>query len=402
MNYFNLYNFKNKKNKAVHYIAFFFILSFNALNANILTNINESCIWAKSDAITDSTKIDSLLSFSEKNNIDKIFFQIRSRGDAFYESQLVPKSNAVDSLFDPLNYAIENAKEIDVEIHAWFNTYILWSDIIPPTDSLHFYYSCTECFATDINGKSDRDIRLNQHHSYNWEGVYLSPLHPHVNEYLLLVVDELIKTYNLDGIHFDYIRYQDIFYGYNSTGIDIFENKHGFNPKDLNRGVISTRFGYKEDEVDSLTNLWDQYKLDSITNFLISVKNLIINDGYTLEMSVAAKPDILEAKYRWYQDWIYWINENIIDYAVIMNYEKNINKFNLYNKLIKNRLTFEKMKKINIGISMFNQDAISVSDKILLSRLNGFENYSLFSYDVGKDTLGWYKPVVKVLNFNLK
>ena len=31
-----------------------------------------------------------------------------------------------------------------------------------------------------------------------------------------------------------------------------------------------------------------------------------------IELSAAVKPELLEAKYRWYQDWIYWINENFI------------------------------------------------------------------------------------------
>ena len=393
------YNIK-KSNRALKYIALFFILQ-NILFSEILKNVNDKYIWVKMESVADTSNIDSVLSFAQKNNIDKIFFQIRGRGDALYESQLVPKFEGLDSLFDPLNYALEKTQNTEIEIHAWFNAYILWSKPTLPKDSTHFYYSCPECLATDINGKSDKDINLNQNHSNNWEGVFLSPLHKRVNSHLLLVIDELLKTYDIDGLHLDYVRFQDIFYGYNFDGINSFISKYNFNPKDLDRGIISTRFGFKEHQVDSLQNIWDNYKLDSITDLIKSTKDLIENSGIDIDLTVAVKPDIIESKYRWSQDWMLWLKSNLIDYAVVMNYETDINKFNLHNKLIKNRLNHTNLNKVIIGISTFNQNSLKASDKIILSRLNGYENFSIFNYDIEKDTTNWYVPVINTLNFNL-
>ena len=96
-----------------------------------------------------------------------------------------------------------------------------------------------------------------------------------------------------------------------------------------------------------------------------------------------------------------WLESNLIDYAVIMNYETNINKFNLYNKLIKNRLNHANLNKIVIGISIFNQTSLSASDKIILSRLNGYENFSIFNYNQIKDSTNWYIPIINTLNSNL-
>ena len=39
-------------------------------------------------------------------------------------------------------------------------------------------------------------------------------------------VDELSKKYNLDGIHYDYIRFHNSHYGYNEIGLSEFKNKH--------------------------------------------------------------------------------------------------------------------------------------------------------------------------------
>ena len=88
--FFNL-NFHIKiKNRALQFIALFFIIQ-NIVFSNILSDINNKYIWVNKESLIDTVKIDSVISFVENNNIDNIFFQVRSRGDALYESQIVPK-----------------------------------------------------------------------------------------------------------------------------------------------------------------------------------------------------------------------------------------------------------------------------------------------------------------------
>ena len=399
--FFNL-NFHVKiKNRALQFIALFFIIQ-NIVFSNILSDINNKYIWVNKESLIDTVKIDSVISFVENNNIDNIFFQVRSRGDALYESQIVPKYEKIDSDFDPLNYVLEKTKDKNIKVHAWFNTYILWSSPNNPIDSLHFYYQCPNCFATDFNGKSDSHIKLDQIQSQNWEGVFLSPLNSNVNKHILLVIDELINTYDVDGLHLDYVRFQDMFYGYNKIGIKEFEDKYNFNPKDIDRGLISTRFGYLDSEVDSMTNLWEDYKINGVTNLVKDIKNLIENIDSSVMLSIAVKPNIFEAKYRWYQDWLSWVNLDLIDFAVVMNYEKNINKFNFNNRIINNSLTTFGKQKVVIGISTFNQNAIDVADKIILSRLSGFNNFSLYNYNQQQIISDWYNPVINVFNFNIE
>ena len=57
------------------------------------------------------------------------------------------------------------------------------------------------------------------------EGFYLAPTNPAVNRYLISVVDELSKKYNLDGIHYDYIRFHNSRYGFNEMGLLDFNKK---------------------------------------------------------------------------------------------------------------------------------------------------------------------------------
>ena len=50
-----------------------------------------------------------------------------------------------------------------------------------------------------------------------------------------------------------------------------------------------------------------------------------------------------------------------------------------------------------MGVATYNQDAQSVADKILLTRLNGFKGVSVFSYDAHKNNLEWFQPVIEAL-----
>ena len=64
---------------------------------------------------------------------------------------------------------------------------------------------------------------------------------------------------------------------------------------------------------------------------------------------------------------------------------------------MKSNLHKDDINQVIMGVATYNQDAQSVADKILLTRLNGFKGVSVFSYDAHKNNLEWFKPVTKVL-----
>jgi uncharacterized lipoprotein YddW (UPF0748 family) len=393
-------NFLELINRIIFILFLFFLSSTHLSASSLFPQVKSNALWIKSNSILDTTSIDSLVNFSVENKINKLFVQIRSRGDALYNSKLVPKHERLDSLFDPLNYIIFKTDTLDLEIHAWFNTYLLWSSSIPPESDKHLYYNCEGCFEVDLNGKSDKSIKLNQFHSSDWEGIFLSPMNPDVNNHLLDVILEVVNDYNIDGVHLDYLRYQDNFYGYNKYGLLEFEDKFSINPVDLKRGLISKRFGYEQTYVDSIKDEWNNFKINKITQFLRSVKYSLLEEHPNVMLSTAVKPDILEAKYRWYQDWVLWVEEDIVDFCVIMNYYTNLNKFISINNIIDSRLIDK--SKINIGISAFNQSQKYISNKIFYSRLSGFSHFTLFPYEIEKDTTDWYDSIYNTLNFYIE
>ena len=106
---------------------FTFLLSL-AFSSNQGKKTFDKFLWISADSMKDKESINEALYFAFDHDFDKVFVQCRFRGDAFYSSKLVPKNPSIqDRSFDPLDYAISIGHQLGLEVHAWMNTYILWT-----------------------------------------------------------------------------------------------------------------------------------------------------------------------------------------------------------------------------------------------------------------------------------
>ena len=378
-------------NRAIKYSAlFFFLLQFSFAQ---LSELDTRCLWIVRESMYNEKMINSALVYAYQSGYNIVFIQVRGRGYAFYNSDIVPKHPKIATEFDPLDYAVTLGHALGIEVHAWMNSYILWSSKTPPENPEHLYHTQKGWTEANIHGKIDSQIKLSEPQSPQWEGVYLSPTHPEVNPYLLSVYSEIINSYNIDGIHLDYIRFQDEVYGYNKSGMAVFENIYDINPRDIVRGIISPRFGWSQEFVDSMYVAWDKFRRDAVTELVRNIYHEVHKPGHNIKLSAAVKPNIIDAKYRWYQEWDKWVQEGIIDFVVPMNYFKEIRDFNNSVQIMKSNLVQEELEMVVIGVSTYNQDAQSAADKILLARLNGFKGVSIFSWDSHKNNLDWFQPI---------
>ena len=136
-------------------MVFTFLFSFSSKNSF------DKCLWIKSDSMIDKKSIEEALFFAYEYDFDTVFIQARSRGDAFYNSNIVIKNNLIEKDFDPLDYAIKLGHSLGLEVHAWVNVYILWSNSSPPISREHVYYLHPDWMEVNIHGKSDANININ-------------------------------------------------------------------------------------------------------------------------------------------------------------------------------------------------------------------------------------------------
>jgi len=398
----------NRLKRAMIIIALFSIYSFCYGNEpQILNKINKNCIWVDYSSITDSTRSDSLIAFISKNNINTVFLETYNNG-AIVNEEFINKIKKTDindtlnqnnSIFNPLKYFLDKSTLLEsFKVYAWMDIYKLWTKNYYPEDSTHFYYQCPECLENDINGKSDRLIKLDKIQSLEWEGVFLSPMHPEVNTYIINRILYILDTYDFDGVILDQMKYQAYYYGYNSIGMEIFHDKHNIDPLDINRGLISEYYGYKKSEADSIKSLWNNFRINGITNLIEE-----INQAVDTEIIVKVEKSPEESKNRWYQDWNNWLLNNLVDFLVIKNHTLDFKEFNYYNKLIDRTYNRSKnFNKIIIDVNALNgTTSYYTANKILSLRLHKFNNISIYGYDEYKHSINWYSPIYNTVNFNI-
>ena len=131
-------------------------------------------------------------------NINTVLFQTRIRGSVIYPSKIEPWDVCLtgqfdkDPGYDPLAFAIEETHRRGMELHAWVVT-------VPG-------------FKTKDAGKMGAKSLLKTHpdllKKHN-DMYYLDPGLPGSDDYLTNICKEIVGRYDVDGIHFDYIRYPE-------------------------------------------------------------------------------------------------------------------------------------------------------------------------------------------------
>jgi uncharacterized lipoprotein YddW (UPF0748 family) len=175
-----------------------------------------------------------------------IVFQVRPECDALYLSSIEPWSywltgsqgTGPSPAYDPLQFALDEAHKRGMELHAWVNPYRAYrEDNTYPRHPTHVTQQHPDWVITCPDGYR-----------------FLDPGLPQVRDHVARVVADIVRRYNVDGIHFD-----DYFYPY---------PEHNFTKQDSLTWVANRR-GFSWDSVAfwrrDNTNLLMRQVYDSIT-----------------------------------------------------------------------------------------------------------------------------------------
>lgn len=163
-----------------------------------VTNID----WPVKGASTNSQKQDliRILDGLKLVNVNAVMFQMRPECDALYNSSIEPWSywltgvqgKAPEPFYDPLQFAIEEAHKRGMELHAWFNPYRVERNVGNYTTASN-HISKTHPEWTFTKGTTK----------------ILDPGLPQVRNYVLSVIMDVVKRYDIDAVHFDDYFYLD-------------------------------------------------------------------------------------------------------------------------------------------------------------------------------------------------
>jgi len=349
----------------------------------------DKALWIVRDHITSKRLIDEVIQFAENNNYNVLFVQIRGRGDAYYSSKLVPRTHLLKSNeFDPLQYILKKVKNKNIKIHAWMNVYYLWSSSQKPFQNDHLLLNHPEWLDNNTPDFIDVENILKltkKNKKANGEGFYLAPTHPEVDAHLQNVVTELLQNYQLDGIHFDYIRYHMFGWGMNPIGLKSFLNHSSTMP-----GLPSLSLQNKPKFSD--------FKKSAISKFLEKSSIRIRAYQPNCMISAAVKPNLKSAHKNFGQEWDLWLDKGYIDRAVPMNYTRDNKLFKDNISSIKKGLDSKLIENVIMGIGIYNQNYKSAGQKIIEAKKNKFGGVSIFSYTVFKTDPEYSKKLNKYID----
>ena len=339
-------------------------------------------LWVIRDVLKSKRSINDMVNFAIEKNINHLFVQVRGRGDSFYESQFTSRSQILsEGGFDPLAYLLDTANGKGINIHAWVNVYFLWSSKSLPIDERHILHmqqqwlDTTEEWPVDVGKQLDM-VTVNN----NNEGLFLSPNHPDVNEYLIKVFRELIINYDIDGLHLDYIRYQDAEYGRNPYAIAQFKNESGNDPGpwflEMERSTIASP------RLIANMKRWNNFKRKAVTSLVKDTRALVNEVRPDCIISAAVKPNLYVARERYFQEWNVWLAAGYLDWVVPMNYSSKKREFARNIDVIDDNFPKKYREKIIMGIALHNQKPSEAVEKIQFSRLGQFPRISVFSYNI--------------------
>jgi uncharacterized lipoprotein YddW (UPF0748 family) len=144
------------------------------------------------------------LDFLQSCGFNAVIVQVRPAADAFYPSPYEPWSVYLTGKqgqppfpkYDPLAFMIEETHRRNMEFHAWFNPFrALVNSNVNPNPPEHATRQHPD-WVINYGGKS-----------------YFDPGNPEARNYILKVILDVVKRYDIDGVHID-----DYFYPYRIPG----------------------------------------------------------------------------------------------------------------------------------------------------------------------------------------
>jgi len=250
-------------------------------------------------------QVDTLVERAHKGNLNALFVQVRKRGDAYFLHGVEPLAGDIDypnhPNWDPLAYLIQKAHTANppLEVHAWMNT---------------FFVGQTSTVFQDYG-----DQWGNLRYSGGNDGYgYLDPGVPAVRAYTQEVMTQVVRHYNVDGIHMDFVRYPDGGdWGYTKISLDLFNQATG------RTGVPAPS-----------DPTWQQWRRDQVTTFVQGLHDAIQKIRPRVKLSGAliayGSGPSSDAEFQQtrtyndvYQDWATWFRKGYLDLGVPMNYDRD-------------------------------------------------------------------------------
>lgn len=265
-------------------------------------------------------------------NFNGVIVEVRRRADVCYPSGLDEPymSGLTPADFNALQAMINAAHDTTggkkrIEVHCWVVAFRTGDGVV---HSRHNNAADPDNYwvTLDNNGVEPDDRAFD-------------PGHPGAEQYTVDLCMDLVNNFDIDGIHYDYIRFTGPTLGYNPTSVARYNARYGTTGKP---DAGDPRFQeWRRDQVTAVVR--KVYAKVQAVKPWVKVSGSFIGGASSPTASTHEAFTKCTAYSNYYSDWDSWIQEGIVDFGAPMTY------FDLDSRLAdyQNWLNFEKDRKGN-------------------------------------------------------
>jgi len=357
-------------------------------------------IWVPRSSLASPDSIRTLVRTAEGAGFNTLLVQVRGRGEAFYASDIEPRATELERQsadFDPLALTLELAHGAGLRVHAWVNVNLVSSAATLPRGRDHVVSRHPEWLmvpraltrslaATDTRSPAyiGTIARWTRGASGSVEGLYLSPLPAESRAYTTRVVRELVERYDIDGVHFDYIRFPSDEFDYSVAALAEFREAMLRSVTPAERQRLDRATGFDPAVWTSQFPVaWADFRRERLTELARTLQNVAREARPDIIVSAAVIPSSAEARDRRFQDWVAWARAGILDVICPMIYTTSPEEFaaTVADLDVKSGST-----PFWAGIGAYRLPVSRTIDRVRLARRANASGVLLFSYDQLADT----------------
>ena len=255
--------------------------------------------WPSRQGLTPAehmTEINDMLHRAANQGINAVFVQVRPAADALYRSDIFPWSHLLTGTqgvapannFDPLAYWIQQAHALGIEVHAWINPYRVTFPNQHITNPAQL--------AANHPARLDPSLVVAYRTS-----LFFDPGNPAARQLIVDGAAEILRNYNIDGIHLD-----DYFYPSRT-----FPDHASF----ARYGGGMNRYDWRRENVNALIRDLQRvtYEINPNASFGVSPFAIWQNNDRDPRGSATSG---MESYYTQFADTRRWVTEGWVDYIV--------------------------------------------------------------------------------------
>jgi uncharacterized lipoprotein YddW (UPF0748 family) len=370
-------------------------ISLTPKSAPQITTLETRALWVVRTTMETPDSVRALVRRAKENGFTDLIVQVRGRGDAYYESSIEPRADALNNQpadFDPLAMTIDEAHRYGIKVHAWINIYLVADLDALPMSREHTIYKHPDWvmvprgLAAQLYGvPPDSDAYLNRIIEYSrlnrreLEGLFISPANPAVKDNLYNIWMDIATRYEVDGLHFDYVRYPNQQYDYSGASINRFRQEMEKKLTRRERAVCAARF--QQDPLfyaKTFPAAYAEFQRDQVSELVARIYGGVKRIKPNAIVSAAVFANEEDAERSRFQDWKRWMRMGWLDVVCPMAYTPDTSAFR---KQLLTAVNIAAGRPVWGGIGAHKQTAESAVEKIRVARQLGAQGFILFSYD---------------------